>query len=144
MKTKIFLFIMMTALLFPSNELFGEEKGSVMPLTEVLMLATKKVPGKVIKAELKQGLYEVIIISSEGKEESVYIDAIKRKVVEKSGISLDIATKIALEKVPGQILKVEFERGRYEFKIMSDSGKKKKVYIDSRSGEVLKIKDKAD
>ena len=140
MKAKLFLLVTITALLIPSGGLFGEEKGSVMPLSEILILATKKVPGKVVKAELKQGLYEVIIISSKGKEERVYINAIEGKVEEKLVLSLDEATEIALKNVAGEVIKVEFERGKYEFKIRTSKGDKKEVYIDSRSGKVLKVK----
>ncbi|MDH3973076.1 MAG: PepSY domain-containing protein [Deltaproteobacteria bacterium] len=139
MKRRLFLLIATITLLFPTSSLLGEEKGSILPLSDILTLATTKVPGKVIKAELKQGLYEVNIITKEGKEEKVYIDAIEGKVIEKAGLSLDEATKVALERVPGEVIKVEFERGKYEFKIRTSKGEKKEVYIDSRSGKVLKV-----
>lgn len=144
MKVKLFLLLISAALIFPSNPLLGNERDSLLPLSDVLEIATSKVPGKVIRAELRQGLYEVIIITEEGKEERVFIDPMEGTIIEKAGLSLDEAIKIALEKVPGEIIKIEYERGKYEFKIRTSEGDKKEVYIDSRSGKVLKIESHDD
>lgn len=51
---------------------------------------------------------------------------------------------IALRKVPGKVIEVEYEAGpKYEIKILTPDGHIREVELDARTGEVLKIKDKS-
>jgi len=59
-------------------------------------------------------------------------------------VTLDEAIAAASGRVPGIIKKVEFEKGRYEIKIVPASGQMKEVYVDGNSGEVLRIEEKED
>lgn len=143
MKRKIILLIAALSLFNPSG-LLGKDKEAILPISDILQIATEKVPGKIIKAEFKQGLYEVKIVTPGGEEKKIYIDATDGNIIEKAGISLAEATKIALEAVSGEVKKVEFERGKYEFIIETEDGSAKEVNVDSRSGQVLKIEDKGN
>ena len=120
----------------------AEEISKELTLTEAITIATEKVPGEAIKAELEDGLYEIKIKTVSGKTEKIYLDAATGKPVEKATLSLNKATAIATKEVPGEVIKVEFERSKYEIKIRSTDGILKEVYIDARSGKVLKIKEK--
>lgn len=63
-----------------------------------------------------------------------------------SGISIDEARRIALEKVPGTVVKEEFEnkKGRsvYEFYIRTSDGEVFEVKIDASNGNVLEVEGK--
>ncbi|MBI5286962.1 MAG: PepSY domain-containing protein [Deltaproteobacteria bacterium] len=115
----------------------GERKGGIT-LEEAIRIAIKEVPGEVIKAELERGVYEIKVRTREGKIEKTYVDAKDGSVIKKKGITLDEAIKIATKDVPGEVVKAEFERGYYEIKIRTRSGSIEKVYVDARSGEVVK------
>lgn len=58
-------------------------------------------------------------------------------------LSIEQARNIALQAVPGEIIKEEFEnkRGRsiYEFYIRKSSGEIFEVYVDADSGKVIKV-----
>lgn len=61
-----------------------------------------------------------------------------------SRISIDDAMAIALERVPGEVVKVELETENgllvYEVDIINMQGIKYEVEIDAQTGEVIKIK----
>ncbi|MBE9504647.1 MAG: PepSY domain-containing protein [Proteobacteria bacterium] len=118
----------------------SQERPQGITLTEAIAIATEKIPGEVIRTERERGLYEIKIRTADGRIEKVYLDALTGDLAGKEAITLDEATAIATEAVPGDVIKVEFERGNYEVKIRTTNGLRKEVYIDGRSGEVLKIK----
>lgn len=113
-----------------------------LTLADAISIAIQKVPGEVIKAELENGLYELKVKRESGRIEKIYLDAATGKPVKKVAISLSEATSIATKEVPGEVLKVEFERSKYEIKVRSSNGAIKEVYIDARSGKILKVKEK--
>lgn len=61
-----------------------------------------------------------------------------------SRISIDDAMAIALERVPGEVVKVELDTENglliYEVDIINMQGIKYEVEIDAQSGEVMRIK----
>ncbi len=61
-----------------------------------------------------------------------------------SRISIDDAMSIALERVPGEVVKVELDTEHglliYEVDIINMQGIKYEVEIDAQTGEVIKIK----
>lgn len=61
-----------------------------------------------------------------------------------SRISIDDAMAIALERVPGEVVKVELntENGLlvYEVEIINIQGVKYEVEIDAQTGEIIKLK----
>lgn len=118
----------------------GQERIQGITLTEAISIATEKIPGEVIRTERGRGLYEIKIRTADGRTEKVYLDAITGELAGKEAITLDEATVIATKAVPGEVIKVEFERGNYEVKVRTADGLRKEVYIDGRSGEVLKVK----
>ena len=120
----------------------ADELPKGITLADAISIATEKAPGEVIKAELEDGLYELKIKTKVGRIEKIYLDAATGKPVKKMAISLSEATAIATKEVPGEVLKVEFERSKYEIKVRSSNGAIKEVYVDARSGKILKIKEK--
>lgn len=140
-KTIAILTSTMISLIFTVLSHAGELPGR-LTLAEAISIATKKAPGEIIKAELEDGIYELKIKRESGAVEKIYLDAATGKLLEKATVSLDEATSLAIKEVPGEIVKVEFERGRYEIKIRTAGGAIKKVYVDGRSGKVLKVKEK--
>ena len=56
------------------------------------------------------------------------------------GIAAVQALEVALEAVPGQVLELEPEGDRYEIRIRTPEGRTEKVYVEARSGRVLKTK----
>lgn len=119
------------------------EKGSGITLTEAIAIAKERAPGEVIKTELERGVYEIKIRTADGRAEKIYVDAGTGEPAGKEAITLDEATAIATKAVPGEVVKIEFERGRYEVKIRTAEGVRKEVYIDARNGEILKVKEKS-
>lgn len=70
-----------------------------------------------------------------------------RRAVEAGEIrSLADILKAARDKLPGEVagVKVEHEEGRwlYEFRVVDGRGRLFEVYIDARSGEIERIKEK--
>jgi len=69
----------------------------------------------------------------------------KPQGLSRSSISLRRALEIAIQQVPGEVLKVELEReeGRavYEIKILAQNGRVRKVSLDARDGDVVEIED---
>lgn len=139
-KTIAFLTTTMVLMLFTiaSN---GGEKTKGITLTEAISIAKEKVPGDVIKAEYEGGHYEIKIRTASGRVEKVYLDAAAGKPVEKVTVTLDEAMAIATNEVPGEVVKVEFERGKYEVKIRTAEGILKEVYVDARSGKITRVKE---
>lgn len=131
----------MVSLLFVVLSQAGElPKG--ITLNKAISIATEKVPGEAIKAELEDGIYEIKIKTVSGRTEKVYLDTATGKPVEKATVSLSEATAIAKKEVHGEVLKVKFKQSKYEIMIRSTSGIIKEVYVDARSGNILKIKEK--
>jgi uncharacterized membrane protein YkoI len=121
---------------------YGEESSRGITLTDAIKIATEKIGGEVVKAELEKGFYEIKVRTSEGKIKKIYLDEHTGEPVEKIAVTLDEATAIATNEVSGDVVKVEFERGRYEIKIRTAEGIIKEVYVDARSGKIVKIKEK--
>lgn len=49
---------------------------------------------------------------------------------------------IALAKVPGDVVEVEFKGGPiYEVKVLTATGRLREVVLDARTGEVIKVED---
>jgi uncharacterized membrane protein YkoI len=55
-------------------------------------------------------------------------------------ISLEQAIKIATADTEGDVIEVEFERGRYEVKLRTKDGYKREIYISAKDGRVVKRK----
>ena len=131
----------MLSLLFVVLSQAGELPRGIT-LKEAIAIAAEKAPGEVIKAELEDGIYEIKIKGAGGETEKVHLDAATGKEVKKVPVSLGEATAIALKEVAGEVVKVEFERGRYEIKIRGTDGALKEVYVNGISGNIVKIKNK--
>lgn len=58
-------------------------------------------------------------------------------------ITMDKAVEIALQRVPGKAVEAEIEKedGRavYEIKIIDTTNNKRKVHVDARTGDVMKV-----
>lgn len=59
----------------------------------------------------------------------------KHEAEVKATISLEEAIAIAKKEVPGEVVEAEYERGRYEVKILKD-GKITKLYVDAKDGGI--------
>ena len=118
----------------------GKEKVKEITLAEAISIAAETIPGEVVRAERERGLYEVKIRTGDGKTEKVYLDAFTGKAVNKKILSVDDATTVATRGFPGEIIKVEFEKGRYEIRIRTADGIGKEVYVDGETGEIIKVK----
>jgi len=53
-------------------------------------------------------------------------------------VSKQQAAGIALQYIPGRVLKVTFKDGIYRVKIISKSGDEVSVFVDGQTGEILK------
>jgi uncharacterized membrane protein YkoI len=116
-------------------------------------------PGDVItlRAETEGGKpqYELDIHGKDGKHWEVECDAVSGKIIEterevavddpeftsKAKVRLDAAMKTALDKYPGNIMKIEYEiEGEagvaYEFDIKSADGKMLEVEVDAITGKL--------
>lgn len=91
---------------------------------------------KVKKTEVRDGVIYLTIESSSGEEKTVTLDSEGRCVSDSKKIPLERAKELALEKVAGEIIEVEYEKGRYEVKIRTTDGKKREVYVNPKTGEV--------
>ncbi len=132
---------------------------AAVTMEEATAIAVEKYPGEVIKMEKERGRYEFRIKTDEGKTKKVYVytNANDGTVLEKESkskttkksmkITLEEAEAIALKEFPGEVKKVEFERGRYEVKIKPKSetvaGDYVEVHVDGDTGEVVKTKVKS-
>lgn len=114
---------------------FGDGKRSIT-LMDAIRIATESVPGKVIKAEQMDDIFEVRIKTEGGSEEKVQVDAEKGAIVGDKGISLEDAKAIALKEVPGKVEKVLSEKGQYRITIRAESGTTYEVIVYANSGKV--------
>ena len=68
----------------------------------------------------------------------------KAELAGQAQITMEKAVQTALQKVPGKAIEAELEKedGRpaYEIKILDTSNSKRKVYVDARTGEIMKVK----
>ena len=124
-----------------------------------LKAALKAKPGQVVKVELKnergEGYnYEFDIEAADGKAWDVECSGKTGKVTEieeevkkdhpkfaGAKVTEAAAREIALKKVPGEIVEVEYEiesdgKGSYEFDIRTADGKEVKLEVDTESGEI--------
>ncbi|MEK7313654.1 MAG: PepSY domain-containing protein [Deltaproteobacteria bacterium] len=64
----------------------------------------------------------------------------KHKAEVKGTISLEEAIAIAKKEVPGEVVEAEYERGRYEIKILKDGkitdGRITEIYVDAKDGSI--------
>lgn len=116
--------------------------------------------GTIVKVELKKEegegyIYEFDIEMADGKAWDVECSGKTGKVVEieeevtkdhakfaGAKISEAAAREIALKKVPGEIIEVEYEiepdgKGSYEFDIKTADGKEIKLEVDTESGAIV-------
>lgn len=114
-------------------------QGEAISISEAIKRAKEIQQGKVSSAVLKGSVYQIKITSPEGNK-TLYINELSGEAVALKIISVDEAVSIALKEAPGKVEKVEFERSIYEIKIKMDDGQKAKVYVDSSSGEVVRLK----
>ncbi|MFD2133984.1 PepSY domain-containing protein [Pseudogracilibacillus auburnensis] len=135
---------------------------------EATKIALEQVPGTVKKVELDDEngslVYEFEIISGDGQEFDVKIDALTTTVLKVEADDIDDdaddekeeaalakqvkvtkeeATKIALEEVPGTVKEMELDDEDhlfvFEFEILSKDGKEYDVKIDAQTGKVMKV-----
>lgn len=111
-------------------------------LIDAVTKALEMTNGEAIKAELVEDHYEVWIKTRTGSVEKVYIDAGVIVPEVKEAITLVEAKSIALKNTPGEILAVELKKGRYQVKIKTDSGSTVRIYIDEKTGEIVKRKER--
>lgn len=68
----------------------------------------------------------------------------KSELSKSAQITMDKAIEIAVKKVPGKAVEAEIEKegGRavYEIEIIDTSNSKRKVHVDARTGDVVKLK----
>ena len=73
------------------------------------------------------------------REQDCALDAFKSGTIR----PLTDVLKVALERVPGEVIKVELEREDgvwvYEIKILTPQGKRREVEIDAKSLRIIKV-----
>ncbi len=138
MNRTILTAIIVAALTLSIAPAFAAKKA--ITLEEATKIAKEHVQGDVIKAEREMGLYGVKLLTPDGKRVKLYIDAETGKIVRSKGkrISLNEAIGAAKKAVSGEVLKAEYERGRYEVKIRKTDGTLTELYIDAATGEISK------
>ena len=68
---------------------YGEEKRKSITLAEANAIATKAIPGDIVKTEREKGYYEIKIRTSEGIVEKVYVDAKDGNIMKRDRKSYD-------------------------------------------------------
>ena len=136
---------------------------------EAINAALEKVPGTVEEVELEDEkgtiVYEIELVSTDGTEHEVEVDAQtgevlkveaddddeneeedsqnQAKLAKQAKITEDEAINTALEKVPGTVneIELEVENGTvvYEIEVLSTDGTEQEVKVDAQTGEVLKV-----
>ena len=136
---------------------------------EAINAALEKVPGTVEEVELEDEkgtiVYEIELVSTDGTEHEVEVDAQtgevlkveaddddeneeedsqnQAKLAKQAKITEDEAINMALEKVPGTVneIELEVENGTvvYEIEVLSTDGTEQEVKVDAQTGEVLKV-----
>lgn len=131
-------------------------------MEECLVAALEEVPGRVKEVELsvENGVphYEFEIVAN-GRETEIECDAMTGKIVEmewenenmdldaflaKAKVSPSQARKIALQRVPGKIVRMDLETTStgvmsYEFEVMGRDGKELDVEVDAISGAIIEV-----
>ena len=137
---------------------------------EAINAALEKVPGTVEEVELEDEkgtiVYEIELVSTDGTEHEVEVDAQTGEVLKveaddddeeneeedsqnqaelakQAKITEDEAINTALEKVPGTVNEVELEDENgtmvYEIEVLSTDGTEQEVKVDAQTGEVIKV-----
>ena len=68
---------------------YGEEKIKNITMAEANAIATKAIPGEIVKAEREKSYYEIKIRTSEGIVEKVYVDAKDGNIMKRDRKSYD-------------------------------------------------------
>ncbi|MEZ5424966.1 MAG: PepSY domain-containing protein [Pyrinomonadaceae bacterium] len=72
----------------------------------------------------------------------------QKKLAKKAKISKEEARRIAVERVPGEVLESELEKekGRlvYEFEIRTENGVIFEVQVDAKTGEIVAVEEETD
>lgn len=90
MKKTLITLIACILLAISSAVSYGEEKGKKdITMEEAITLASKEVPGEVIKAEFEKGYYEIKIRTAEGRIEKLYVDPRDGSILRKGKRSSD-------------------------------------------------------
>lgn len=132
-------------------------------MEDCLAAALKNRPGEVKELEfgLEDGVphYEFEIITADGRETEVECDAMTGQIVEvewenenmdldaflaKAKVSPSQARRIALQRVPGKIVKMDLETNTagvmsYEFEVMARDGTNLDVEVDANTGRVIEV-----
>lgn len=68
----------------------------------------------------------------------------KADLAGQASVPMEKALQTALQKVPGKAIEAELEtedgRPAYEIKIIDSTNTKRKVHVDARTGDVMKVK----
>ena len=107
--------------------------------TKARKAVSKIEDGEITEIKEKKGIYEISVTKADGSVKSIYIDAATGKVIKKMPVSLAEATSAALKEVPGKVVNVKFKKDAYEIYIKTDDGIIKEVYLDARTGQIIKI-----
>jgi uncharacterized membrane protein YkoI len=85
-------------------------------------------------------------LADAGDRDELRRDEVRRAVETGQIRSLADILKAVREKLPGEVAGVEIDRKdgrwRYEFRVVDGQGRLFEVYIDARSGEIERIKEK--
>lgn len=155
MKTPLLAILVASITFAPAAYAGAQFKG---PLDICVQSALVKYPGTVtsLRAEIENGKtqYELDITGKDGKFWEAECDAKTGKITEteqevsaddpaftsKAKVSLDAATKTALSKYPGTVIKTEYEIESdgvaYEFDIKTSGGKVLEVEVHAVSGKL--------
>lgn len=88
----------------------------------------------------------VLLSAGPVRAERPHHDAVRHAVESKEILSLSAILDLVRGKLPGEIAGVEIERknGRwlYEFRVVDSQGRLFEVYVDARTGEIERTKEK--
>lgn len=72
-------------------------------------------------------------------------DAVREALRRGEALPLDKILAIARQQVHGDVIEVDIEHEKgvlvYQIKVLTDSGRVREIYLDARTGAVLKIED---
>ncbi|RBP64390.1 putative membrane protein YkoI [Alkalibaculum bacchi] len=156
----------------PISVAIEENQTKQVKLTEkgATKIALEKVPGTIKEVELEDEdgtiVYEFEILSTDGTQKDVKVDAQTGKVIKleadneeneeekdeeenqaklakQTKITEEEATKTALKELPGTVKEVELENEDgtivYEFEILSTDGTQNEVKVDAQTGKIVRV-----
>lgn len=130
------------------------EAGRLRPLNDILAIAQKRYPGRVVDVEIERGadgapLYRFRVLGSDGFSREVFFDAVSGKDVTQAAAQnvrlkplAEVLRQLQAAGIAGPVVEVELERWTdrrqvYEMRMPAEDGRLREIIVDAQTGKVL-------